>query len=131
MNSKIVLASRVLLGLVFLVFGANGLMYVLTGGGFIPMPPPPESMMTVMSGFAATKYLMPLVKILEVIAGLLLIIGIYKAAALTMLAPIVVNILGIHLFVDQGGLVMSVVIAVLFLILLKSEWHSFKKILDK
>jgi hypothetical protein len=53
MNQKVVLVARLLLGLMFLVFGANGLMMVLTGNGLIPMPPPSPEMGAVMGGFFA------------------------------------------------------------------------------
>jgi len=53
MNSKVVLGSRILLGIIFLVFGSNGLMMIITGAGLIPMPPPTPEMGVVMTGFFA------------------------------------------------------------------------------
>ena len=128
---KIVLASRILLGLVFLVFGANGLMMTMTGNGFIPMPPPPESMQTIMAGFAATHYLMALVKVLEVIAGILLLIGCYRNLAITLLGPIVVNILCLHIFAEPSGAPMAIVITFLYAVLVKDRWDDFKVVLKK
>ena len=57
MNSKVFLISRILLGLIFLIFGSNGLLMVLTGAGFIPTPPPPPEMMEVMGGLMKIGYL--------------------------------------------------------------------------
>lgn len=129
MFSKLVLVSRFLLGIVFFVFGLNGLMMFITGNGFIPTPPPPESMMTIMNGFMATGYLMILVKLLEVIAGLMLLSGFFINAAIVLLGPIVVNILGIHLFAERSGAPMAIIITVLFIILVKSRWEDFKPLL--
>src|SRR5690606_25363834 len=98
MQSKVDLGARVLLGIIFLIFGTNGLMMVFTGSGFIPMPPPKPEMAAVMGGFFGAVYLMPLVKLLQVISAVMLLSGKYVNLAITFLAPIIVNILGIHLF---------------------------------
>ncbi len=129
MNAKVVLGARVLLGIIFLVFGSNGLMMILTGNGFIPMPPPSAEMGAVMGGFFGAKYLMPLVKIMQVLSALMLLSGKYINLALTMLAPIVVNILGIHLFVDLAGAPMAIFITILLAIMIKSRWSAFKPLL--
>ncbi len=131
MNKKVVLGARVLLGLLFLVFGANGLMMVLTGSGFIPMPPPSPADMAVMGGIFSLKYLLPLVKALEIISGILLLCGCYINLALVLLAPIVVNILCVHLFLIPSGLPMGLFIVALLLILFADRWDSFKGLLDK
>ncbi len=129
MFNKVVLVSRLLLGLIFFVFGLNGLLYFTTGNGFIPMPPPAPEMMPIMTGFMATKYLMPLVKILEIIAGLMLLSGFFINAAIVFLGPIMVNIAGIHFIVDQAGAPMTVVLIVLYVLIVKSRWEDFKPLL--
>lgn len=131
MFTKLVLAARILLGIVFLVFGLNGLLLFTVGKGFIPMPPPTAEMGAIMSGFMATKYLLPLVKLLEVAAGILLLCGCYLNLSLVLLAPIIVNILGIHLFVDLSGAPMSLIITALYLIILKSRWEHFRFICSR
>ena len=124
--SKIFVLVRILLGLVFLIFGSNGLMMFLTGSGFIPMPPPSESMQAVMSGFMATGYLMILVKSIQVFSALLLLTGFFVNLALTLLGPIIVNILMIHIFVEPDGLPMAILICILWGLLLFSRWRDFK-----
>lgn len=131
MQAKIFLVSRVLLGLIFFVFGLNGLLMFTVGKGFIPMPPPQENMAIIMQGFMATKYLMPLVKLLEVVAGLLLLANRWVNAAIVLLAPIIVNILGIHLVVELSGAPMAIIIAVLFGIVLKQRWSDFCPLLKQ
>jgi uncharacterized membrane protein YphA (DoxX/SURF4 family) len=132
MKSKAILGARLLLGFIFAVFGVNGLMMIFTGNGFIPMPPQPPAMMEVMGGFFKAGYLMPLVKVLEVVAGVLLLAGIYKRLALTLLAPIVVNIFGLHLFLAPDGLAIAVLVLALEAFLIATEWEDgFDKLLER
>ncbi len=131
MLNKVTTGARLILGLIFTIFGTNGVLMSLTGKGFIPMPPPAPEMMTVMGGIMAMKYLLPLVKIIEVIAGLFLLSNKFVNLALFLLAPIVVNILGIHLFVDLAGLPMAVFLCVLMALVFKQRWTDFKPILKR
>ena len=89
---KVALGSRLLLGLIFVVFGLNGFF------GFIPMPPLPEAAGQFLGALVQSGYLMSLIKGLEVIAGLMLLGGFQIPLALLILAPIVVNIFLFHFF---------------------------------
>ncbi|MFA6238039.1 MAG: hypothetical protein WC635_11970 [Bacteriovorax sp.] len=131
MFSKIATASRYILGLMFTIFGLNGVMMFTLGQGFIPMPPPPAVMMTIMEGFMATGYLMMLVVWLELLAGLILLSGFYINAAIVLLGPLVVNILLIHVFAERSGLPMGIFVTILYIILVKSRWSDFKVLLKK
>ena len=131
MFTKVALASRVLLGLIFTIFGANGLMMVFTGAGFIPMPPPPPAMLTIMTGFAATGYLLGLVFILQYVAGIFLLSGLYMNAAIVFLGPVLVNILCIHIFADHSGLPMAIILWILYVIVVKSRWADFRQLIKK
>ena len=113
---KIFLTSRILLGLIFFVFGLN-FFY-----NFIPMPPPDENMRKLMEGVLAISYLMPVVKTLEVISGLLLLTGLFVPLALLLLAPIVVNICIIHFVYAPAGAPMAIAIVVMMLL----QAYAFK-----
>lgn len=127
MLSKAGTVSRYILGLMFTVFGANGLMMAFNNGvGFIPMPPPPPQMIPIMTGFIATGYLMTLVAFLQFISGVLLLAGFYINAAIVFLGPIIVNILLIHVFAEREGLGMGIFTTVLFVILVASRWADFR-----
>lgn len=129
MNAKVVFGARILLGLIFAVFGANGLMMTLTGNGFIPMPPPPPEVLAKMQGFFTLGYLLPLVKVLEIAAGVMLLSGRFVNLALVFLGPIIVNILCVHIFIDMSGLPMALLVTALFGVILCSRWPDFKLLL--
>lgn len=132
MFSKIALGARLILGLIFFVFGLNGFLFFVWGKSFLPMPTEiAPAMITIMTGFFATGYLLPLVKLMEIAAGLMLLSGFYVNLALVLLGPIIVNIFGIHLFVDRTPLPMVVIMVILFLVVLKSRWEDFRALLKK
>jgi uncharacterized membrane protein YphA (DoxX/SURF4 family) len=91
-------AARLFLGLVFTVFGLNFFLH------FLPMPPAPPRAAAFAGALFASGYLFPLLKVTEVAAGLLLLSGRFVPLALAVLAPIIVNIVGFHLFLEPSGL---------------------------
>ncbi|HEX7673351.1 MAG TPA: DoxX family protein [Bdellovibrio sp.] len=112
MKSKLPLIARVLLGLVFFVFGLMGLLKL------IPTPPDlPERLMTFNKGLEATVYFMPFLKLTETICGLLLLIGMWVPLALVILAPIVLNIFLVHTFMEPSGLPLAIIIGLLLVYL--------------
>jgi len=131
MKAKLPLAARLILGLIFTLFGLNGLLMMITGTGFIPMPPPAPEFGEAMGGLFKLGYLMPLVKVLELVGGVLLLVGVYKRLALTLLIPIIVNIVGIHLFLDPAGLPVGFLVAVPAIYLVFVEWKGFSQLLVK
>ncbi len=105
--SKVTLIARLLLGIVFFVFGLNGFL------GFIPMPPPPPAAGAFMAGLLGSGYFFPFLKGVETLSGLLLLSGLFVPLALTVLAPIVINIILFHAFLEPAGLPLPIVIAIL------------------
>ncbi len=103
-------AARVLLGLVFLVFGLN---YFVP---FLPAPPLPEAALPFLGGLASVGYLFPLVKAIEVAAGVALLANRYVPLALALLAPIIVNIAGFHFTVAPSyGMPIALLVLELYL----------------
>jgi len=104
--------ARLLLGLIFTVFGANMWLH------FIPIPPPPtEAAKNFMFAIYGSGYL-DVVKVLEVTGGLLLLSGRFTNLALTLVGPVVVNIALYHFFLVKGGYEMPVGLGVLSLVAL-------------
>ncbi len=89
--------ARILLGLIFFVLGLNGFLR------FWPMPAPPPGALAFFMALMQTGYMFPLIKGTEVIAGALLLSNRFVTLALALLAPIVVNIVAFHLFLEPGG----------------------------
>jgi uncharacterized membrane protein YphA (DoxX/SURF4 family) len=96
-SRKLPTVARVALGLVFFVFGLNGFFH------FLPQPPAPPRAMAFAGALFASGYFFPLLKTVEVAAGALLLAGAFVPFALTLLAPIIVNIVAFHLFLAPGN----------------------------
>ena len=104
--------ARLLLGLIFTVFGVNMWLH------FIPIPPPPEgAAKDFMFALYGSGYL-TVVKVLEVTGGLLLLSGRFVNLALALIGPIVVNIALYHVFLVKGGYPMVIILSVLSLVAL-------------
>ncbi len=89
--------TRILLGLVFFVFGLNGFL------NFLPQPEVPPAAGALLGAFAASGYMFPLIKGTEVIAGALLLSGRAVPLALVLLAPVIVNIALFHAVLAPGS----------------------------
>jgi len=104
--------ARSLLGLIFVVFGSNMFLH------FIPMPPPPEGpAREFMTALFLSHYLY-VVGALQVAGGALLLIGRKVPLGLTLLGPVIVNILCFHVLMAPAGLPMAIVVSLLALFLL-------------
>lgn len=113
-----ILVTRILLGLIFLAFGANHIV------PFLPMPPMTGDAGTFATILAVHKYF-AFIGLLEVIAGLLLLVGRFVPLALTVLGPIIVNILLFSALIEQGGLAIPLLVTVLEIFLLFTYRLSF------
>ena len=105
--------ARSLLGLIFVVFGLNMFLH------FIPTPPPPEGpARDFMMALFVSHYLY-VVGALQVVGGVLLLIGRQvPLVGLTLLGPVIVNILCFHVLMAPAGLPMAVLVSLLALFLL-------------
>ncbi len=123
-SRKAPVAARLFLGGLFVLFGLNGLFQ------FLPMPAPPEKAGAFLGALAATGYMFPLIKVTEILAGLALLSGRFVPLALTVLAPIMVNILAYHGALAPAGLALPVVLAAVGVYLAYAYRGSFKGVLD-
>jgi len=90
--------ARILLGLLFLVFGLNGFLH------FIPMGPLPPGAGGQFIGALGESHFMAVVFALELIPAVLLLMNRYVPLALTLLAPVIVNIVLFHALMAPAGL---------------------------
>ena len=110
---------RSLLGLAFVVFGANILH------PFLPMPPLPAPLAGDFSRALMQSHYMYVVGALQLLGGLLLLVGRYVPLGLTLLGPVIVNILCYHLFLDPTGLPIALIVSALALFLLYHHRANF------
>jgi putative oxidoreductase len=104
------LIARILLGLIFVVFGLNGFLH------FIDMGPMPSGLAGQFIGALAQSHYFWVVSALQVIGGALLLINRYVPLGLVLLGPVIVNIVLYHVLMNPTGMVMAIVVVILWLI---------------
>ena len=119
-----ILGARLLLGFMFFVFGLNNFLH------FIPMPALPPSDAVTFSTILASHNYMTFIALLQVIAGLLLLDGRFVPLALTLLAPIIVNILLFHFLLAHEGAAGGLIAALLEIFLLFIYRRSFRPLFE-
>lgn len=116
------LIARVLLGIVFLVFGSNLFLH------FLKMPPPQGQAGAFFGALFSSGYIYAIAA-LQVVGGLLLLIGRFVPLGLTLLGPVIVNILLFHVCLAPEGLPLAAVVALLTLVVLAHYRQSFTPLL--
>jgi putative oxidoreductase len=99
--------SRYLLGVIFLVFGLNGFLH------FIPMPPPTGIAAQFIGALFVSHYL-SVVMLIQVVAGILLLINRFVPVALALLGPVILNIFLFHALMDPSGIPRAVLVTALW-----------------
>ena len=111
--------ARFLLGLIFLVFGLNGFLH------FIPMSAPSSGTAGQFVGALLVSNYLVVVFFFQLISAVLLLINRYVPLALTLLAPIIVNILLFHILMAPSGLLLAIVVTVLWIVVFLSVRSAF------
>jgi putative oxidoreductase len=118
-----VLIARVLLGLIFVVFGLNFFLH------FIPSPPPTNDAAGAFSGgLYGSGYFFQYMKVLEVIGGLALLVNRYTAFFLLVLLPISLNIFLFHALLAPAGIAMGAGIIALNVFLCVAYFKFYKSV---
>ena len=99
--------SRYLLGVIFVVFGLNGFL------NFIPTPPLSGVVGQFVGALFVSHYLIAIMSI-QLVGGILLFINRFVPLGLTLLGPVIVNILFFHVFMDPSGLPRAAVVIILW-----------------
>ena len=118
----VLILSRVLLGLMFLVFGLNGFL------NFIPAPPPTGVAGQYFGALFVSHYV-AVVFALQIVAGVLLLANRFVRLALTILAPILVNIVLFHAFMAPTAFAPAVIAVALWSVLFYRERAGFSALL--
>jgi putative oxidoreductase len=116
--------ARILLGLLFTVFGLNGFLH------FLKMPPPTGQLAGQYMGALFLSHYLVVVFLLQVIGGVLLLANRYVPLALALLGPVLVNILLFHSTMAPEGLPMALVATVLWLVVFAGVRKAFAGIFE-
>jgi putative oxidoreductase len=116
------LIVRLLLGLVFVVFGLNGFL------NFLNMGPMPTGLAGQFIGALFLSHYFWVVAGLQVAGGLLLLVNRFVPLALVLLGPVIVNILLYHLFLNPAGSALAILVTILWFIVFYGHRQYFSGI---
>ena len=105
----IVTISRILLGLIFVVFGLNGFLHFIPTHQF-------QGVAGQFIGAIFTSLFYTVVFLTQIVSGLLLVANRYVPLGLLLLGPVIVNILGFHIFMSTTNLPLALLVTALWLI---------------
>jgi uncharacterized membrane protein YphA (DoxX/SURF4 family) len=103
------LVARIIMGLIFVVFGLNGFLNFIKG-------PLPTGLAGQFIGALIQSHYVWLVAGAQVIGGALVLIGRYIPLGLAILAPVIVNILAFHALMEPAGAQMAILVAICWII---------------
>ena len=115
--------ARYMLGLLFTVFGLNGFLH------FIPQPPPASSLAQQYMTVMLVSHYFILVFLVQLVAGILLLVNRFVPLALVLLAPVLVNVLLYHSLMDPSGLPAGILATILWILLFMRVRGAFAGIL--
>lgn len=117
------IVSRYLLGLIFVVFGLNGFL------SFIHQPPPTNPLTIQFFVAVSASHFAAFFFAIQLIGGLLLLLGYFVPLALTLLAAELYNILAFHLTLAPASIPPALVACVLWALVFHQYRKSFNGIL--
>lgn len=119
------LIARLLLGLIFVVFGLNAFLQ------FIPMGPPPTGLAGQFIGALFQSHYLWVVAVLQIVGGVLLLVNRYVPLGLLILGPVIFNILLYHLLLNPVGMGMAVLVTALWFIVFYAHRGAFAGIFSQ
>ena len=117
----VTLIARLLLGLIFVVFGLNGFLNFIKG-------PMPSGLAGQFVGALVLSHYFWVVAAIQVAGGVLLLVNRYVPLALVLLGPVIVNIICYHVFLNPSGALPAVVVTVLWMIVFYGKRQYFSGI---
>jgi len=115
------LVARILLGLIFVVFGLNGFLNFLKG-------PMPSGLALQFVGALIQSHYFWVVAALQIAGGALLLLNRYVPLGLVLLGPVIVNIILYHAFLHPSDIVLPIVVVILWLIVFYAHRQYFSGI---
>ena len=124
MKNKVLTVLSFLFGLMMINSGLNKFFQ------YMPMPEMSEEMMQIMGAFMTIKWILPLVAIVEIIAGILFVIPSKRALGAIVILPVMVGIVTHHLVHDIAGVGISLVLFAINIWALVDNWNKYKPIIE-
>ncbi len=118
-NRKLLITIRTLLGLMFLMSGVTGL---LAGKAMQGVPAP---MIVVLQSLWSSG-IFQMIKVTEMVAGLMLVLGFLPALAAIFLAPVCIGIIVFNAMLAPAYLVSGIVVSILNAYLGYAYWDKYK-----
>jgi putative oxidoreductase len=115
----VVLIARLLLGLIFVVFGLNGFL------NFLSMGPMPTGLAGQFIGALFLSHYYWVVAALQIVGGVLMLMNRFVPLALVLLGPVIVNIICYHVFMNRSGFPLAALATVLWLIVFYGKRQYF------
>lgn len=113
------LVARILVGLLFVVFGLNGFL------NFLNMGPMPTGLAGQFIAALVGSHYFWVVAGLQIAGGALLLVNRYVPLGLVLLGPVIVNIILYHLFMNPSGIVLPIVVVILWFIVFYAHRQNF------
>jgi putative oxidoreductase len=120
-----VMIARILLGAIFVFFGLNIYFH------YLPAPPMPPSPLERFSTVMAETHYMHVIAVFQVVPGILLLFNRYVPLALTLLGPVIFNIILTHTLMQPQGLPPGIVTLLLWLLIYWRVRPAFAGIFQK
>ena len=116
------LIARLLLGLIFVVFGLNGFL------NFLSMGPMPTGVAGQFISALFQSHYLHAVAAVQVVGGLLLLVNRFVPLALVLLGAVIANIFFYHLFMNLEGIPMAILVLILWVIVFYRHRQYFSGI---
>lgn len=124
MNEKLITGVRILLGLGLVVFGSNKFLH------FMPMPEMSPEAGSFMGALVATGYIMPIVAVVQILAGLSFLTNKFVPLMAVVLFPIMLNAFLVHAVLDPMGVGGAAVFTLLNITLLWANKSKYQPMLQ-
>ncbi len=124
-NRKLVIAVRTIFGLFMLFSGVSGFLASAQSMQGVPQP-----MIDITQMLWATG-LFQMIKITEIVAGLMLVTGFLPALAVIFLAPICIGVIVFNAHVAPSYVVTGIVISVFNAFLGYAYWDKYKELFNR
>jgi len=117
--------ARLLLGIIFLVFGLNLFLH------FIPLGPTPTGPLGQFFGALFVTHYIHVIAVFQIVPAILLLLNRYVPLGLTLLAPVIVNIDLTHILMAPSGLPMAALVTVLWLLVFLRVRSAFAELFQQ